>query len=89
MKIRNIGDLAIARQTTVEGLKHDVHEYTDYATTIDWDESGIKLTTSVPEIDATSIKRLAFPFTEDEFSDAIAGLQCWADYMWCEAKKEV
>ena len=87
MTIRSIEELATIRDTTVNGLKHDIHEYTDYDTVIDWSTTGITLTTSVPEAEATETKSLSFPFTEDDFDDAIIGLQCWADFKYCEANQ--
>ena len=88
MEIRNINDLAVARQTTVERMKHDVHEYTDYDTVVDWNDTSVTLTTTVPEANETESTTLRFPFDDDDFYYAIVGLQCWADYVWCKARQK-
>ena len=87
MIIHNISELAASRQVTIDELKHDIHEYTDYDTYIDWSESGVTLTTTVPEINETETTFLRFPFDDDDFHYAIVGLQCWADYVWCKARQ--
>ena len=90
MTIRTIADLADYLRTTVPELQHDVHEYTDYDTAIDWTDATVTLTTTVPEAEAKETKVLQFPFTDADYDDALVRLQCWADYVYCEAnRKEV
>jgi len=60
-------------------------DYVDYATSMTWNSDGITIRTSVPEAEAANSKTLPFPVTPEAFSDAVSGLQCWADYERCEA----
>ena len=88
MTIHNIDALADYLQITVPELPHDVHEYTDYDTAITWTDAAVTLTTTVPEAEAKETTVLPFPFTDADYEDAIIGLQCWADYMYCEAVRK-
>ena len=87
MTINNINELAASLDWSISALKDNVREYTDYETVIDWDDQQVTLTTSVPETGDTLTKTLVFPFTDGDYDDAIVGLQCWADYKWCEHNK--
>lgn len=86
MKIKNIEELARSVDTTVSDLKEHIRTYTDYPTEITWDNHSVTIQTSVPEIDEQNEKVLSFPFADEDFDDAISGLQCWADAVWCEER---
>lgn len=86
MMIKNIEELARSIDTSVPELKEHIRTYTDYPTEISFDTKSVILTTSVPDTDKKNTKILYFPLLEDEFDDAISGLQCWADAVWCEER---
>lgn len=85
MTIRNINDLAISLETTVPDLHRHVRRYTDYETDIDWTDEIVYLTTISENEELT--KKLFFPFTDDDYYDAVCGLQCWADEVFCKARE--
>lgn len=76
--IKNISDLIGVLQfdnleELREFLSHDV-----YPVTLDHDREKITLSTDADRVPFTKVLR--FPFTEDDYSDAISGLQCVTDY---------
>ena len=85
MKIQTINELASALGTTVPDLKHHVHTYTDFETDIAWTDEIVYLTTMSEDEELT--KKLRFPFTDEDYDDAIVGLQCWADEVFCKARE--
>ena len=85
MTINNINDLATYLDTSIDNLKDVVHKYNDYSTIITWDTASVTLRTVVPEAEAELTKSLRFPFDDEDYDDAIVGLQCWADSEYCEA----
>lgn len=88
MIIRNIDDLARSLHTSVPDLKDDVLNYSDYPTFISWDQIAVRLYTSVPESDRSFEIILFFPFSENDYDDAVSRLQCKADSLWCNMQKE-
>lgn len=85
MIIRNIDELAKSLDTTVSDLHRHVRTYTDYETDIDWTDEIVYLTTCSEDEELT--KKLRFPFTDDDYDDALCGLQCWADEVYCKARE--
>ena len=84
MIIRNIEDLAKDLDTTVSELKAHVHTYTDYDTVIEWSNAAVTLTTTETETGTKLTKILPFPFDSGDYDDAIIGLQCRADEIFCD-----
>lgn len=85
MKIRNISELASSLGTTVSELHSHVRKYTDFETDISWTDEIVYLTTYSEDEELT--KKLFFPFTDEDYDDAICGLQCWADEVFCNARE--
>lgn len=77
-KIRNIADfLKMLNCDRIEELEAYLAEEI-YPVTLTYDDDKIKLTTDADRV--PFVKILCFPFTEDEYDDAIVGLQCVTDY---------
>lgn len=76
--IKNIGDLEKALLcSSIDELNGYLRTMT-YPVTITHDFGKITLATDADRVPFTKVLR--FPFTEDEFDDAICGLQCVTDY---------
>ena len=75
--INSISDLAAVLDTTEEGLR-DYFASEIYPVTVTHDEEKVTFTTDADRVPFT--KSLRFPFTEDDVSDAMVGLQCVTDY---------
>lgn len=76
--IKNIGDLEkVLLCSSIDELNDYLHTMT-YPVTITHDFGKITLATDADRVPFTKVLR--FPFTEDEFDDAICGLQCVTDY---------
>ena len=88
MMIRNITDLATYYETTVDCLSADIHGHTDYNTVLVPLPDAVRLVTVVDDYGIYNSRTLPFPFSSDEFDDAVSGLQCWADAVWCEYYKK-
>lgn len=86
--IKNVADLAAMYDTTPEHLDETVHEYTDYATQVEYDGESVTITTTANEYRETNSKTLRFPFSEEDWEDALSGLQCWADAVWCDERQK-
>lgn len=84
MIIRNITDLATYYETTADNLSADIHGHTDYNTVLLSFPDAVRLVTVVDDYGISNARTLPFPFSSDDFDDAVSSLQCWADYVWCE-----
>lgn len=86
MIIKNDKDLAKKVDTSEERLHTELQlEYVDFATTIESDGYTVIVRMCESDLPSNS-KILTYPFTEDEFDEAVSGLQCYADYLRCEGK---
>ena len=85
MIIKNDKDLAMHIELPVERLEHCSLEYVDYATTVESDGYTVIMRMCEEGLPSNS-RILAYPFTEDDFDEALSSLQCFADHCACEGK---
>lgn len=84
--IKNINDLVKALQfDTLEELENYLGDEV-YPVTLTHNEEGIKLVTDADRVPFDKILR--FPFSENDFDNALSGLQCVTDYAMHEGYKE-
>ena len=77
--INNINDFAkVMLCDSVEDLVKYFSEYTVYPVEIEYTDKSVTLRTDADRVPFTKV--LWFPFTEDDYEDAIIGLQCVTDY---------
>lgn len=78
MKIQTITDLVKALQfDSVEVLAENLRSEV-YPVTIEHDDKAVTLRTDADRVPFT--KTLRFPFTTDDYDEALTGLQCVTDY---------
>ena len=84
--VNNIQDLLFFRghgEETFERLKRNVYRYTACGAWVSKDERGVELGSIVEGVDeGTQTHRLDYPFTTDQFQDALQSVEDEASDIW-------
>ena len=81
-------ELADYLGTTVNDLERDVYKYTDSGLTLTRNTYGITLTGCVEGSDAEPNTVLAFPFSGEQYDNAVQYLEDDVDRLWHEANDD-
>lgn len=77
--IKNINDfIKFMGRDNIDSLRNYFDEYTTYPVTFTYDDEKIVLATDADRVPFTN--SLRFPFTEENYENAMSGLQCVTDY---------
>ena len=85
MLIKNDKEFAQHLGVTEDQLKECFLDCADYATTVSSDGYTVRIRMCETDLPSDS-KIITYPFTDDEFDEALSDLQCFADYLAHEAK---
>ena len=84
--IHNIAELAAEYGTTPEHLERAVYKSTECGAWIEWDDKEVRIGSIVEGSEAEVYPAtLSFPFTMQEYEEAVQEIEADADALWREA----
>ena len=87
--IKDIYDLCIHLNTTVDSIVRDIYDSTECGAWIFWDDKAVTIGTIVEGSDAEFSNTLDFPFHENAFDSWVELLEEMANEAWHEANDDL